>query len=99
MLQKNDRTYVMLRIPLFILALCLSIPGSQWIAYLAPDNEMLRQLAYPFLIILFVGLFEVTRLSHKRVHALFGIAIVLCALGVEMISEPGDYSWIWEMVL
>ncbi|SMF89764.1 hypothetical protein SAMN05661091_4768 [Paenibacillus uliginis N3/975] len=94
---KNDRMRIKLRIPLFILTLGLSIPVSKLIHILAPES-WLKQLAYPLLVILLIYLFEKTRLSDKVVHVAFGIAIVICGLGIEMLTEPEDYWWLQNYI-
>lgn len=95
--QNKDPMHIKLRIPLFILTLCFSIPASKWINMFT-SGSWLQQLAYPILIILLTTLFEITKLSEKRVHLVWAAAIVLMGLGIEAMTEPGDYLWMRNML-
>lgn len=95
---KKTWTHVELRIPMFILAIGLSILVSEW-ANMMTQNIWLQQLAFPLILGLLVLAFELTKLSKKRVHAVWGIAIILSGLWIEALIEPGDYAWIRDIIL
>lgn len=90
MTPKVNWMYIELGVPLFILSIGLSLRASQWVNMIT-SNGWLQQLTFPLVLGLLVLVFELTKLSKMRVHALLGLVIILNGLWIEALIEPGDY--------